>query len=495
MSGDLRSELRAIADGAGARLRALRTTGRRRRAVGEALPLLLVFPGAYALYELLRWALGQPAAPLPWWLLLLGTVLVPCLWVAGVALAAFRRPVDPRDGLGAVDRALDLQDRLQAADAFLGETTPTPFMRAAMDDAAQHVARARAAAEALTALQAPAAPPVGRRLGWAVPAVLLALLGLWLGTHERLALATGGPGEPVPGHVVADGQLPPRTDVPAEAPRQPQPAPQRRSPAGESTSRPLAELKEPPKETRGATGQGQAAEASSAQGSSNAKATPSNQGQAAKTEAKKEQAPPKPDTKETPPPDQQPPKQKQANEEAGTTAGRGASKGSNRNPATTDWATRDATQQPDDTQLENDDDIQDEDEEQESRGGIQPNLRDRKPPVNRDLRIGFGNRKNPDANGRGGPSEQKKSRGVASLVLGVPIPDRIKGQPNPGKTKITQERIEPKAEDAEPVDAETRAPRSSPIGPLPPREVPPWLRQMVKKYFLHDRGPAAPETP
>ena len=52
------------------------------------------------------------------------------------------------------------------------------------------------------------------------------------------------------------------------------------------------------------------------------------------------------------------------------------------------------------------------------------------------MQIGFGNRPSPDANGRGGPSQAKKSRGTASLILGVPIPDHIKGQPNPGKTKI-----------------------------------------------------------
>ena len=77
--------------------------------------------------------------------------------------------------------------------------------------------------------------------------------------------------------------------------------------------------------------------------------------------------------------------------------------------------------------------------------GLQPNMRDRRPAANRDLTIGFGNEPNPDANGRGGPSEQKKSRGVASLVLGVPIPDHVKGPPNPGRTKITQERVQPRA--------------------------------------------------
>ena len=87
---------------------------------------------------------------------------------------------------------------------------------------------------------------------------------------------------------------------------------------------------------------------------------------------------------------------------------------------------------PDDDEIDEEDEIEDEDESEEARGGVQPSLRDRKPPVNRDLRIGFGNQKNPDANGRGGPSAQKKSRGVASLVLGVSDPRPREGAGEPG---------------------------------------------------------------
>ena len=36
----------------------------------------------------------------------------------------------------------------------------------------------------------------------------------------------------------------------------------------------------------------------------------------------------------------------------------------------------------------------------------------------------------------------------ASLVLGVPIPDRVNGQPNKGRIRITQQRVTPEAEQA-----------------------------------------------
>ena len=175
---------------------------------------------------------------------------------------------------------------------------------------------------------------------------------------------------------------------------------------------------------------------------------------------------------------------KRNEEDSGSTAGRGSSKGSNKNPAASSWSSKDQVTTEDDQEIEEDEETEDEEEEQEARGGVQPSLRDRKPPVSRDLRIGFGNMPNPDANGRGGPSQMKKSRGTASLVLGVPIPDRVKGQPNPGKTKITQERIEPKAEETERLSAEARRARAAPVGYSSRPELTPWMRELVRTYFL-----------
>jgi hypothetical protein len=134
-----------------------------------------------------------------------------------------------------------------------------------------------------------------------------------------------------------------------------------------------------------------------------------------------------------------------------------------------------------------DEEVEDESEDSESRGGVQPNLRSRKPPVNRDLGIGFGNRANQRANGRGGASPRKKSRGTASLVLGVPVPDHIKGQPNPGMTKVTRERGEPERERAERVEAGARVQRSAPAGAIPREELPPWLREMMRRYFSSEQ--------
>ena len=173
-------------------------------------------------------------------------------------------------------------------------------------------------------------------------------------------------------------------------------------------------------------------------------------------------------------------RRKKPEEKSGATAGRGSSSGASRNPAATDWASRDRTEETDNEEFEEEEDVDDEDTESEARGGLQPNLRDRRPPVNRDLSIGFGNRSNPDANGRGGPGQRKKSRGVAALVLGVPVPDHVKGQPNPGRVKINQERVQPQPEESPMVDAEDRGSRSLPTGLVPERTLDISMRRVVR---------------
>ena len=259
--------------------------------------------------------------------------------------------------------------------------------------------------------------------------------------------------------------------------------------APEKTSEVLersAQISEGSKPSEGKTGSGRSADAENASGASESRGAPSNQAQSTKPAPKK----PKPTDKQprkkkalAPAPDTK----KRNEEDSGSTAGRGSSKGSNKNPAASSWSSKDQVTTEDDQEIEDDEDTEDEEEEQDARGGVQPSLRDRKPPVSRDLRIGFGNNPNPDANGRSGPSQMKKSRGTASLVLGVPIPDRIKGQPNPGKTKITQERIEPKAEETERLSAGARRPRAAPAGYSSRPELTPWMRELVRTYFLNLR--------
>lgn len=468
-------------------MRAARTRTAFARGVHRALPLLVLVPIAWILLRLFGG--GTEADGL---VLLPATVALPALVVLVFVLRAFLHETTRAEALAVLDRRLDLEDRLQTAHEFLALEHPDAFVDAALEDAASFVERARHAELQLASerwrLDGRAAACIGASLA-------LLVLSTWIGAP--VATTGTNPAPAVPPQVdVASVAIRERSSEPkAPALEAREPRPEAEATPGEPLqSAPLTarrdktgQLSEVTKESVGKTGEGRSSDAESTSGASESRGVPSNQAQTSKPSdkpspqaAKKKK--PKPST------DDQPKSDEKQEEDSGSTAGRGSSRGSNRNPAVSRWESKDQVTSEDDQDLEDDQETEDEEEDQESRGGVQPHLRDRKPPVSRDLRIGFGNETDPDANGRGGPSEMKKSRGTASLVLGVPIPDRVKGQPNPGKTKITQERIEPRAEESARVEAEPRRPREAPIGPMQRRELEPWMRELVREYFLELRG-------
>ncbi|HRV82496.1 MAG TPA: hypothetical protein P5218_13745, partial [Planctomycetota bacterium] len=418
--------------------------------------------------------------------------------LAGLWWRSQRRaqPVAAERALLAVDRQLGTADRLTSAAEFLRRPLAGGFEAAAIEDAAQRLASAEAS-------HLPAMPVSiegkGRALVWLIAGgtllVLAAQLGLW--TRDALDSTRESAQAPRPGATLASEEAVAKLDPEASPSPDPTRAPaDSKRPSGNAVaakpSKPSPDLSDQVKESQGKSGVGQSAGAQSTSAASQSRSAPSSQGQSSEPEkaaAKKDDKKPRPVAEPT----EDPEKKENQEEDSGSTAGKGSSKGSNKNPTTSSWKSKDQVTNEDDQQIEDDEQAEDDEEEQESRGGVQPHMRDRRPPVSRDLQIAFGNRSNPDANGRGGPSEQKKSRGVASLVLGVPIPDRVKGQPGPGPTKVTQERVEPQAEAPEARPASARAPRSGPMGSLGHPELDPWTRAVVRAYFLARR--TTPQQP
>lgn len=427
--------------------------------------------------------------------LLAALILLPPALAALLAAAnVLARAPESRDGLARLDRELRTADRLQTAQTFEAAARRTAFMEAAIEDADESIALARAhrlAAEASAPLASGTWLPAGL-------ALTLAALAVWLQAPASPAALppqadagaegarTAGDRPPVPPPPDDAQAPPPAAEREAARPREPGAA------GAAAESKPQSPSEQDPKRSRGATGEGSAATPAQASASSESQGFPS-----AKADSKEAADPgkvPPPRARKPKDPAAAPPR-KNPTEESGSTAGKGVGHGSSRNPGSTDWESKDQTSTDEEDPLDDEEEVDDEDSESEARGGLQPSLRDRRPAVNRDLRIGFGNRPNPDANGRGSGGEQKKSRGVASLVLGVPIPDHVKGKPNPGRTKITQERVEPQAEDAAPVDAGARSPRSGSPGFLSQFELEPWMRALVRGYFDRGGAPARPDIP
>ncbi len=483
---ELRNELDALSGEAERFIKAKRRRAAAVIGVKRFLPLVIVVPALWLMLSVvLHLGTGGVSGGWPWWIVIL-TVLLPagCIFLV-VAMAAMQ-PVDRRDALAALDQELGLEDRLVTAEEFLRSDLESPFVAAALSDAARVAPQARAA---VLKLERDRFELGQREWRFLAASAILLLIGSWVGGRDAAVNDMDGTAGSLDSDVVVldvrdeDSLTRPEPETrdervepePSEAvPAKSKSAATRRDKAGK--------LSDQTKESEGKTGEGRSSDAESTSGASESRGMPSNQSQQSKAGEK----PNKKDAKKKPKPptDLKPTEKKTAEENSGSTAGKGSSKGSNKNPAVSKWSSKDQVTTQDDQEIEDDEDTEDEEEDQESRGGMQPNLRDRKPPVSRDLRIGFGNQKNPDANGRGGPSEAKKSRGTASLVLGVPIPDRVKGQPNPGKTKITQERIEPKAEESAAIEASARKSRQTPAGNVQERELTPWMRTLIREYFL-----------
>ncbi|MCA8979061.1 MAG: hypothetical protein H6831_14155 [Planctomycetes bacterium] len=476
----------------GSRARLARITRRALpRAVEAGLYASLVLPLGLIATALLARAGGPNPRDFGWLQALAGMAAISAAVVAVRLYVARSRPVERAEVLGECDRLLEADGRLLAADDFVRAGATGPFVAAALEEGRTQLDRANG-------LQFPAGPDVPGVRARSFVAAAAALMLAWFVTR----------GEVPPVDQLADTDtaivpaLPtnPEQHVPEKPVESEPPAPQ--EPRADQPTKPatrgeraeLASEGTPPsdhvKDSKGRTKGGRSSAAKSSSGSGASRGAPSSQSQES-AESEEKAAPgkrPKEGKAEEPESER-----KQDEDASGATAGRGSGSGSTKNPATSDWTSKDHVEaQPDDDQGE-DADVDDEESDSEARGGVQPSLRDRRPPVNRDLQIGFASgRPDPDANGRGGPSPQKKSRGVASLVLGVPIPDHIKGRANPGRTKVTQERVEPEAEDSTPAVAESRRARETSAGTIERHELTPWMRELVRKYF--ERPETAKET-
>ena len=335
----------------------------------------------------------------------------------------------------------------------------------------------------------------GRSLkAWIFAAVVLLALGAWMPVLPPVPWARTAP-QKVEAPEVAAAETAAGEHRRRDRENR-QTRPEATSTAQGRPSRKAGEDSETPEDEKSSAGRSQAgrsAQAQSAGGQSNSEDSASAQAQPTRSGAKKKSPPKKQkprrrsDRRKNAVPAKAPDEK-----ESAASAGRGRGRGANRSPTGSDWSSKDQVTSEDEDESEDDDDVDDDDEESEARGGLQPNLRQRKPPVNRDLTISFGGGKPPPfANGRGGPGLPKKQRGVAQLILGVPFPDHITGQPNPGMTKVTQERVEPKPQPARPVQAGQRTPRRNGMGQLKYRILRPWMRQMLRAFY---RGRGSQET-
>ena len=494
-SSALSQDIDIVVANATAQIKAVDGKSFNRRLIPTALWMLLLVPAIAICLQALRWLLGYSASqllPLGLWAIL--TCAVPAIWIF-FKIKTRSSLVSRTQALRATDEQLGSSERILTADQFLQQDSRDGFMQAAIDDASQWAQRGRDAE-----LEQLAAQP--NTNGVAFLAIPLAIAGLllasFLAPFSRATLENGAGNNSGTQLAKATNVAPISTNTKPDVNEQKEivkqtPEVARAPRSKKATNRQgaaNAAVPESAEESQGKLSEGETRESQQSANPSSARGSPSSSGQPSKSDDQSKRKPkikkPKKAKKETPR-ESQP--RKQEEKPSGSTAGQGSSKGADNSAAPSDWASMSQAATPDtEDNAEEENEVDDEEEEQESRGGVQPNMRDRRAPVNRDLQIGFGGKPSPDANGRGGPSGQKKSRGVASLVLGVPIPDRVNGQPNQGRIRITQQRITPEAEQSDRVNAQDRSARQGPVGPIAHPDYSPWLQDIVRRYFLQRRA-------
>ncbi len=470
-----------------------------RQSGSAALMWLLVGPLALVLTQIALRVSQRPTLQLTWWISAAVTLAGSVLYIiARVAWLRMTRHIPRRTALAQFDTQLDDQERLVTADQFLtaGDNTHTEqthrFMQAAIDDAAPRVEAALATPLTPRPL---AAWHIERRTWTSVPAAAaLIALALWMGTP------TGGivPAEPeiVLAATDVDGLSTTHGARQLDAPRH-RAARQQESATGVTNRqfRPRAETPSrfAPDDTL-AEAQSQTGQPSSTRSSTNsssASGEPSDQQSASRPHEEQEGqerldegAPPPP----TKPAAKRPSPEPQA---MSPTSGEGQSKVSSshaNNIPSEDQPDRAGAKKEDGDE---DRDVQDEDEEEKTTGVERPSLGKNKPPVDRNLSPQpSGDEPNPMVNGRSGPGGQKKTRGVPAMILGVPIPDRIPGMKNPGRSKVTQESTAPKEERHDSMVAEHRQARHDPFGHVEHPRLLPWMQRVIERYFLDLREQA-----
>ncbi|MEO6222843.1 MAG: hypothetical protein ABIP90_06300 [Vicinamibacterales bacterium] len=487
----------------------------------EALVWMLAAPVVLFGVQVVALLTRRGPLPLPLWAWFLLALAGPIAFVvARMAALSRHRTHDRRACLGAYDLQLDSRDRLVTADEFIaglgaayvgrrfsgaisaagndGAAEATPyasgdhFRQAAIEDAADHIARANQT----TLVPKPLPEWSISRRSWlsAAAAVALIAIAVWLG-NVALGIRTA----PDPESAMANAEL---QTLPARVaaslldlklnPTQPdRPAPNEPAQAGSPQTSADPSTKTP-KNDQDADGQ------SHAGGQANSRS--SSQAMSSSGTASNQQTPSKP-LAEDPPQDQQAAAAgktkkadgKKAEQQASSaTSGQGQSKSSS-----SDSNSIPSTDQPDRAGANKDDGkdeegAQDEVEEEKTAGVERPGLRRNKPPVDRNLSSRpAGDQPNPNANGRSGPGGRKKTRGVPAMILGIPTPDRIQGMTNPGRSKVTQENSTPKEEPQAALNAEQRAPRELPFGHVEHPLLKPWMLNLVEKYFLQLRSEQA----
>ena len=80
------------------------------------------------------------------------------------------------------------------------------------------------------------------------------------------------------------------------------------------------------------------------------------------------------------------------------------------------------------------------------------------------------------------------------MLLGVPMPDKLRSQINVGRIKVQRERSVPIPNQVQATNSENRGQMDESVGTFSRTEMKPWMRDVAKKYFLDLRQNSNPNN-
>ena len=433
-------------------------------------------------------------------------VAVPLVFLGLWALLGFSfGRVDRQTSIALFDRELGLKDRLQSADEFRTKESPSPFENAAITDAMPHAEKALQTRLANIEIAKPAMDKIKWPLVFA--SILIFVLGLSTTglqfEQSTLEIAFETPESVIPQETVDEIKPPvypddkgaatdvPEPDAPVAEEQKPTEIKKATDPTSSESS--LAESQEAQSVPQQSSESGLSASASKQNQPGQAASNISGLGN--EKQQKEEEAEPKKPKKKSEQEEQKESKQDEKDDSAsGIAGGKGA--GSGRQSASTEMLEQHSRSREDDFDQDVDQESDDEeDEEQEAASAAKPMLNQRKAPVDRQLTpSGVGFEERDDLNGRGGPGGLKKTRGVAAMLLGVPMPDKLRSQINVGRIKVQRERSVPIPNLVQTAESENRGQMDDSVGTFSRTEMKPWMLDVAKKYFLDLRQNGKPSN-
>lgn len=415
--------------------------------LGLFLTCLLVIAGLFFVLRVVTHAVDVPTAVD--WRHAVGIIAIVGIVVVGRALSLgiWGRPIHVAGAAERLDLAQSTHNRIATAIALLRSGDDSLFARAAIDDGYRHLERLQAERPHVESSPAP-----WRRMGTCLAvSVALVLAGQFLQAAGQSP--GGGSLNAADPNLLArlDSDSPPVAPEIPTSPKQPPVERGGRQPDGDNPPRDdepggkdPSEREDPGKDSssEGPTGQHASGKSRSSQSSSDSRSAATGAG--AKSEPGKTEPGPikkrRPGKKQT----NGLPKVEQKNKTGGSINARGSSGAGSMRTAQNEWESEVKARSSDTDDFDLDEEPDEDRDKDKQRLGVQPALKSRTSQVSRELSLSMGRDINNDMmKGRGGPNAQKKSRGTATMIMGVPVPGFVQGRMLPGPTKSTQEEVEP----------------------------------------------------